>query len=377
MPNDYSASLLDKAKILQEDIYRTNATTNRVLSNTPVTVASVMEKQTANVSPIMNGAGNECVGVTVFYPEMDDQTVGGVSSTPLVSDCEIPDGDTYSTASKDYDLNVFKDQFFTINDKDCDNEFKFAERVAFGLSTTLHKMALSLNNHMISVLDTNKSTPTVTNLPDNVTIVGGEYTITGAQFWTGIEAAQIIPVLDQLALINGLPDNYYIISGKSLQIAYNYSRDRALNDNERSYTQTFQGRDITFDPKNVDPIIAEDAIYLVDPNVWACYFHQEYSEDMVQTDDENNTITHAIPLDFFSQYQNGDNMRQTLQYMNELQPQNVMVNISYQKKCNTTSNKYGFRTHNHKWELKLAGLIDLIPRTDDFGTGIIRVNKAI
>ena len=379
MPNDFSQTVRDQVFVKMTDIYATQATVNKIFANTPVTAAAVMANQTANLVPVMDNTGNVCTGLKVYYPLMDDETIGSISNVPVTSDCQIDGQYTASTAVKEYNLNVFEKRSFKVSDNDCDNHFDFQDRVAFGLVTEMQKFALSLNNYVIAFCDTNKATPVNANLPDGVTVVNNEYTITGADYWTGIESAKIMPVFDQLAQINGLPDNYYIISGKALQQAYNYSADRALNDNERSYAQTFRGKDIVFDTKNLDPIIQDDCVYLVDPNVFASYFYRKYPaapEAPIERRDDLNTTEFALPLDFFSQYQNGNTNRATLQFMNNMAPEDVYVNVRYQYRCGA-EDPNGFKTYEHNWELQLAGMIDLIPRSNNEITGIIRVNKAV
>ena len=108
-----------------------------------------------------------------------------------------------------------------INDKDCDNFVKFMDKSAFLLGHKMSMMVQAFNNTVISTLETNKSTATAANLPDDVTVdaTTGEYTITSTaskDFWTGLGAADTLAIFDQLARVKGLPNNYYIISGKHL-----------------------------------------------------------------------------------------------------------------------------------------------------------------
>lgn len=378
MPADFTASALPIIPIEMVTVFQNLGTVNPELNNVPVTVAAVLERQTTRINPIKSQAGDLCVGAEVWYYVNDTTTIPTVSATPIASVCEITGGLTISTDNQAYDLNVFLKPKISLNDLDCDNASKFASRAAFSLASALQKMAISLNNKMIAVLEANKSTPVAGNLPDGVTIAG-EYTITGTTYWQGIDAAKIIPVLDQLATIKGLTGNYYIISGKSLQIPKILASDARANDNERSYITTISRRDIINDPKNVDAIIGADVIYLVDPSAVFGYFANLYTASMEAPQpvgDSLNTKVFSIPLYYYDNYQSGNFNRSTMRYMNgESGLTDVMVDVRVQKVCNVTG-QFGSVSYDYNWELSLMGLIDVVPRASATNTGIIRINKA-
>ncbi len=74
-------------------------------------------------------------------------------------------------------------------------------------------------------------------------------------------------------------------------------------------------------------------------------------------------------------YQDGSNNVSTLQFANNGVMQDVMIDVRYQKSCNSVTNKYGKPSLDHVWELDMVGLFDLVPSVGD-NTGIIRVDKA-
>ena len=280
-----------------------------------------------------------------------------------------------SIQSQDYDFNIFEKPSIKLNDKDCDNFSKFTDRAAFLLAHKMSLMVQAFNTTVINALEANKSVVSATNLPDDVTIVGGEYTITGAAFWSGEGAADTLAILDQLARVRGLPNNYYIISGKALRVPYDIARDHSANDNERSYALTFQRRDIFWDEDSLDTIIGADVIYLIDPNAIVSYFYSQYPAGGEQVGDKNGTIAFSLPLQYYNQYQEGGSSLSTLQFSNNGVLQDVMIDVRYQKTCNSVTSKYGKPTLDHVWELDMVGLFDLVPAVGD-NTGIIRVDKA-
>ncbi len=374
MPNDFTPTVIPIVRAKMLDIFKTGATVNPELTNIPVTQQALLTKQTANVSPLMDAAGNMCVGLRAWYNVADVTALPTSSTTAIASNCDLTTGDGLSTLTQDYNLNYFQKPSIFINDKDCDNFSKFTDRLAFLLAHKMSLMAQQLNTDLINDLEANKSVVSATNLPDGVT-AGADYTITGAAFWSGIGAADTLAILDQLARIKGLPNNYYIISGKALRVSKDQAADHSVNDNERSYAVSFAKREMFNDEDFLDPTIGAEAIYLVDPNAFVGYFHSEYPAAGENTGDENNTVNFSVPFQYYDMYQDGSFNLRTIQYANNGVLQDARIDIRYQKKCNATDNKYGKPSLNHYWELDLGALLDFIPVEGD-NTGIIKVLKA-
>jgi len=374
MPNDFSASVIPIVRAELDTIFNSKATVNPELTVNPVAAPAVMMKQNVNINPLFEGAGNLCTGVRVWYNIADVTALPTDSATAIASVCDLTTGDGMSTASQDYDFNYFQKPSIKLNDLDCDNYSKFPNRVAFLLAHKMTLMVQKFNEHVITELEANKSVASAANLPSDITIPVADYTITGSSFWSGEGAADTISLLDQLARIKGLPNNYYIISGKALRVPYDIARDHAANDNERSYALTFQRRDIFWDEDSLDTIAGAEVIYLVDPNAIVSYFYSEYPEEGIDTKDKNNTVKFSLPLQYYNMYQDGDLSLTTLQFANNGVMQDVMIDVRYQKACNVTG-KYGKTSDDHIWELDMVGLFDLVPAVGD-NTGIIKVVKA-
>lgn len=376
MPNDFTASVIPILQTEFATVWKNKGTVNPELTNTPVAFPYIISNQTANSMPLKEGSGELCVGAEVWYPTADVVTLPTTTLTPTASTCDLTTGDGLSTAKQAYALNVFQKFNIKINDKDCDNFMKFMEKTAFLMANKMHLAVRSLNEKMINDLEANKSVASATNLPDGVTVnVGLNYEIAGTQYWTGISAADIIPILDQLAFEKGLPGNYYIVSGKALAIPSIMARDHAANDNERSYTITFSSRELVNDIKNLDVVIGADVIYLVDPNCVVSYFHSEYPTQGEDTNDKNGTINFSMPVVYYTNYQDGSSNQTTLTYMNNGVQTPVMMDFRYQKTCNSVTNSNGYVSHDHVWEMMLTGMIGFVPKVGD-NTGIIRVDKA-
>lgn len=375
MPNDFTPSVIPILRTKLDTIFASKATVNPELTAVPVAAPAVLMKQTATIEPLLAGAGELCTGVKVWYNVADVTSLPTVSATPIAGECDLTTGDGMSTAAQDYDFNIFEKPSIALNDKDCDNFSKFADRTAFLLAHKMTLMVQAFNTTVINTLEANKSVASATNLPDDVTVVAGNYTITGSDFWKGEGAADTLSILDQLARVKGLPNNYYIISGKALRVPYTIAQDHAANDNERSYAVTFQRRDIFWDEDNLDTLVGAEVIYLIDPNALVSYFYSQYPEAGEEVGDKNNTVQFSLPLTYYDMYQDGSNNVSTLQFANNGVMQDVMIDVRYQKSCNSVTNKYGKPSLDHVWELDMVGLFDLVPSVGD-NTGIIRVDKA-
>lgn len=376
MANDFTASVIPILRAKLDTVFQSKATVNPELTNSPVTAVTVLQKQTANIMELQAGAGDLCTGVKVYYSVADVTSLPTVSATPIAGECDLITGDGMSTAAQDYDFNIFEKPSIKLNDKDCDNFSKFMDRTAFLLAHKMSLMVQAFNTTVINTLEANKSVATAVNLPDDVTVNAGlNYEIAGAAFWKGEGAADTLAILDQLARIKGLPNNYYIISGKALRVPADIAKDHAANDNERSYTLTFQRRDIAWDEDNLDVIIGAEVIYLIDPNALVSYFYAQYPDQGEQVGDKNNTVNFKLPLQYYDMYQDGNSALSTLQFANNGVLQPVEIDVRYQKTCNATDTKYGKPSLDHVWELDMVGLFDLVPSVGD-NTGIIRVDKA-
>ncbi len=382
MANDFTASVIPILRAKMDTIFKSKATVNSELTVQPVAATVALEKQTVSLNPLKAGAGDLCTGVRVLYSVADDTDAAAVSTTPISSTCSLTTGDTLSTAYQDYDFNFFSKQAVLVNDKDCDNFVKFMDRSAFLLGHKMSMMVQAFNNTVINTLETNKSTATAANLPDDVTVdaTTGEYTITSTaskDFWTGLGAADTLAIFDQLARVKGLPNNYYIISGKALRVSAAIAKDHAANDNEKSYEITFMRRDIAWGEDSLDSLVgaAVECVYLIDPNCLISYFYSEYEAQGENIGDKDNTVQFSTPLAYFDMYQQGANSTSVLQYANDGVLEDARIDIRYQKACNTTLTKYGKPSLDHIWELDLVGLFDVVPKVGG-NTGIIRVNKA-
>ena len=373
----FTNSVLSTTLIRLPNIFKTRATINQELNQKPVTMEAFLTNQTSNVVPIMDESGMKCMSLKVWFYQADVTTIPTGSAVPLVSECELTTGDSIGTDSQEYEMNFFLKEKITLNDNKCDNASNFADELGFAMSQKLHLFANSINNKMISDLEANKAIA-AGDVPDDVTIDGvtGEYTITGADFWKGEGAADVLATFDILADMKGLPTNYLIIAGKALRVPKTLAESHSVNDNERSYIRMFGRNKMYNDIDFLDTIAGAECVYLVDPNVLASYIYSSYPSTATPTDDTNNTQIFSIPFTYYDNHQNGGQTLRNVQFVKNGMLENARIDVRYQKECNSTINNNGKVSYDHTFELDMCSFIGFAPVVGD-NTGILRINKAL
>ena len=375
MPN-FTASVIPIIRAAMTQVFQNKGNVQPELNKTPITAPVLLANQTAKVEELKAGSGDACVGTRIWYSVADNTALPTVSGTAVNGTCDLTTGDSLSTESVDYDFNVFIKDVIALNDKDCDNYFKFPERVA---ELLLHKQSLmvqAFNNHVISELEANKTTATGTELVDNVAVVAGDYTITGADYWTGDKVQETIAIFDQLADKHGLGE-YLVICGRSLKVASTIASFNGGNVGTTQYgtSVAFSRSQLFWDTRNLDTVIGAEVVYLIDPRAYASYFYAEYPEQGEELGDDKQTVIFSLPLQYYNNFAMDNSNVSTLQFaeMGALMP--AKIDVRYQKKCDVSNTKYGKPSLNHLWELDLVALFELAPN-DGAETGIVKVVKA-
>ena len=373
---DFTSSELQIIKAAMTQVFQNKGNVQPELNKTPVTAPVLLANQTAKVEELKAGSGDACVGTRIWYSVADVTTVPEISSTVVNSSCDLTEGTGLSTAHVDYDFNVFLKQVIELNDKDCNNLFKFPERVA---ELLLHKQSLmvqAFNNHVISELEANKTTATTSELVDNVAVVANDYTITGAEYWTGDKVQETIAIFDQLADKHGLGE-YLVICGRSLKVAATIASFNGGNvgTTEDGASVAFSRSQLFWDTRNLDTVVGAEVVYLVDPRAYASYFYAEYPEQGEELGDDKQTVVFSLPLQYYNNFAQDNTNVSTLEFaeMGALMP--AKIDVRYQKKCDATTSKYGKPSLKHFWELDLVALFELAPN-DGANTGIVKVVKA-
>lgn len=369
MAQDFSKSVLEIIKAKYSEVFVGNGRIN--LHKPPVTAQTVFGLQTANVTPLYEA--NKCIGARVYYMEPENTTLPTVSTTAPAADCDLGPCDGLKSDYEEYVQNIYIEDCFSVDEQPlCDNEFEFAEIVAFGLQDKLSKMAEALNKHIIEQLEVYAMTPT--ELPDGATLNGNIVNFPADDF-KGVQGADLLADYRQLAELNDISSNYFIMNGNLFYNAVYLANYKQLNDNERSfYAQFTDGMNMYWDTRMLDQVIGTPTSFIIDPNMYASYFISKYPETLTPTMDEYNTQLFSVPLTYLVNA-NGQQEVRTLTFNNNGTQEPVMVDIMYQKKCDTGNTNDGRYAAKHTWKLLVSGMFDIAPSSDG-ASGIIEIQPA-
>ena len=233
-------------------------------------------------------------------------------------------------------------------------------------------MAEALNKYIIEQLEANAMTPS--EIPDGATLNGNIVNFPAEDF-KGAKGADLLADYRLLAELNDISSNYFIMNGNLFYNAVYLAEYKQLNDNERSFYAMFtDGVDLYWDTRMLDQVIGTPTSFIIDPNMYAAYFKSEYPDTLTPTMDEYNTQLFRVPLTYLVNT-NGRNEVRTLTFNNGGVQEPIMVDIMYQKKCDTVNTNNGRYAAKHTWKLLISGMFDFAPASDG-GTGIIEIQPA-
>lgn len=357
-------------------IFKNGATINPELIPVPVTQEALLTSQTANVSKIMD-AQDQCVALRVLHRVANNTALPTSSTSPINSICALADGDGLSTVATDYALNYFIKKSITVSENDCGNYATWQENLAFLTIHALSLMVQQMNIDKISDLEANKSVATALPNIDDLTINGGgDYVLTGAEYWKGLEANYTSVIFDQIARAKGLPANYIIIKGYALQVPMEIAKFAEANTNERSFIQAWNGKRVFTDQDNLDDTIGEQCVFLVDPNALLAYFHSEYPDAPKTLNDADSTTIYSMALEYYDSFRNASMNISPVQYRNGGALTTARIDVRHQYKCVTGGPK-GKVTGKNTYEFDLCALSAFVPKASTDNTGIVKIVKAV
>lgn len=362
MPNDFSASTLKLVQRKLEEVFQSSRT---VLERAPEpqTASRLFMDQTAMVNQLYKG--DICIGHEVDYMLSDTVSLPTVNTSAPAVVCDIPAGSTLSSATKTYNPNIYIQKIVEVNDKDCDNVFKFAEKVAFNMASSMHLIARALNDYIIAQLVANAQ----------VSASAGKFgTINGTtvEFNTAdFDNPDLLADWNEIAILNDFASNYLLLDGTNFYQTWYNARFNAANDDQRDEILKFNnGTGISFDVRNLNAVAAAST-FLVDPNMYAFYARSTYPTTATPAGDKDNTVQFSMPLMYqANEMTPADRRAQTFMFNNGGTMQPIMLDVDYQVTCDPAFTDGGRRSFTHRWEMKLEGMFDLAPATA--GTGILQ-----
>lgn len=361
MPNDFSPSTLKLVQRKLEEVFQSSRT---VLERAPEpkTAQRLFNEQTAFVNNLYS---NEiCIGHEVNYMIADTTSLPTVATSAPAVVCDIPAGDTLSSANKVYNPNIYITKIIEVNDKDCENVFKFAEKAAFNLAGAMHLIARALNDYIIAQLVANAQVSASAGRFG--TIAGTTVEFNTADFGN----PDLLADWREIAILNDIAADYLLLDGTNFYQTWYNAQFNAANDDQRDQVLKFNdGTGISFDVRNLNAV-APNATFLVDPHMTAFYARSTYPTEMREVGDKDNTKQFSIPLMYQADQMTPSARRaQTMTFANGGQMMDTMLDVDYQLICDSAFSDGGRRSFTHRWELKLEAMFDLAPATA--GTGIL------
>lgn len=373
MPNDVTASIMDIIFAKMSRVFKNKSNVQLELRNTPVTAPVLAEHQVATLMPLKAGTEDSCVGTRIWYSVADNTAEIAIGSTAVETACDIAAGDGVSTVAVDYDFNLFSKNTISLNDDDCDNHYKFEDRVADLMMHRQTMIVQGINTKFITELEANKSTPVPATLPDGVTIVTGDYTMVDPEYWNGTKIQEALANVMQLADIHGITD-YVVMSGRNFQTASvvaSFNGGNVGND-KFGNSVAFGDTNLYYDKRNLDRVITQDCLFIVDSRAYATYFYAEYPTTPTMVGDGEGTIKMSVPLRYYNNFDKDNNSTSIFQFWNGESMQDAYIDVLYQKDCDKTTNKNKKIRLLHNWEYDLTGMFAMAPN-NGAETGIVKI----
>lgn len=375
MPNDLTPTVMDAVKTSFYDVFKNQANVMIELTNNPITAPLMAQRQMVRTEPIKDGAEN-CIGAKVYYLKSDNLAESTMSTSPIASDCELTTGDGVSSFEEIYNINLYSKEYIRLNDADCGNLVQFQDKLRRALPDKMTNISQAINTSFVNFLESNKTVPNAAYLTDGVTIAGGDYTITGAEYWSGDKVQDTLAIAEKLAADHGLHD-YFIVTGNGLRIAQMVSGYNSQNTGTTQFgtNAAFGQFEVFFDTKFLDQIVTGTNLFIVDPRSYVFVPTNSYSPQTVATGDQYNTMIGSMPLQYFNQFDKDNFQLSTFMYANNGTMQPVMIDMVYQKSCNRDSDPNFKYKQNHTWELEFNGCLYPAPN-DGTNTGMIKIVQA-
>lgn len=376
MPNnDFSPTGLNKQKVRATQAFGHSPYVEAFLRKTPVLAPAMIQMQANRASKLLNGDG-QCVGIDVTTVTSDDDSVATFVDTSVAGSCLIGAGRTLSSQVTTYNFNLFNRDSIDVSDSDCGNFIKEPERLAQSMASLSTSIVQGLNVEFATFLEANKATPQTDYLEDDITIVAGDYTITGADYWNGEKTQELFGIIKNVADLHGM-SNYFMVTGRALRLAEQLATWNASNMGIDRFglNNMFNNNPIIHDLFTLDATIGAQAIFLIDPSSYIAQFMTAYDVNSKELKDPNNTVVSAMPLMYYNQYQEDNRMAMMQQPSDNFGYEPVMTDIRLQRNCDMTSDPNGKQRTLYRMEYHTVGMLAAAPN-DGVNTGIVKFVKA-
>lgn len=374
---DFNNNILNPVQAMLMDTFRAKNYTP-VFKEVPSTVVGLAMRQTATLSPII-AANNDrnCAGYEGHFMNIDSRTLPTFSDTAVTAACTITGGDGMTGNHVDFAPDIFAVTPYQYDSHLCNTVFNEQEVVRELVIAAMHKHMMAFNAESITRINTNKQTATYAS--DIGTISGGDVYISDLSRWSAKNiGSDLMPYLDDIAHGNNLPQNYLILGGSQLAVAAGTAQYIGLNDNERSELAAFQayGDRLIIDQQGMANASLRDSIFLIDPNVYGIYVHNQYDTNRVNTGDTNNTQVFSLPLTYVANGKDGGNMQvEQFSWSNGGQMTPARVDFRAQINCNENGGRQGRPSFLNNLQAIFEAAMLFAPANGTGQTGIIKVTR--
>lgn len=363
----FNGDILPEVLVMSEEVFAKDRSKNFTMIQ-PIAAQHLLDRQTARAVPLI--VENKCREHRVAFSTMDTTAPPVLQGAADASTCTLNQGDSISTLSKNYANNLFlPDETMTIPDYDCPNQMEFMQRVAVALNHKRHLISQSLNIALIQSLKTNAMNPFYAS--DNGTING-----TTIEYNTALLTnPDTLAEWKEIGMVHNLGMDPVLIHSRNFHNQNYNAQFKALNDNERSLAAQIAATNGVWDLKQMISLGLGRDSFLIDRNAYVFANRSVFSTAPQQMDDPNNTLRFAIPLTYVSYDANGNIVERNFTYQNGGETRTIMLDVEYQKTCNTSLSDSGRMSYDHTWRFHLDCLFDFAPTSDidgqDQGTGVL------
>ena len=350
-----------------------------IFQKTPNTLVGLAEKQTARLTPIRNvNNGNQCEGYEAHFLYQSDGSTYTISGTAVNQSCTIGEGEALTSADTTFSNNWYSVVPENYRDTDCNNLYRNDDVLlrATLLIKSMHKTAISLNQAVITSLNTNKQTATYSS--DVGVISGGDVYISDLNLWKPKSfGSELLPYFDDIAEHEGLPEDYLIVGGSILANAARVTDFTRLNSEEvaeGAIMDEYADKMIVDRRGFLDASLSE-SLFLVDPRVYGIYTNSIFGKEMVPSDDQNNTVEFSLPFQYIANGNRGTGASlRNFMFRDSGIMTNARLDFRHQKVC-IGYNSEGYRIYQYKFERTLTGAMLMAPDNGTGRKGIVKITR--
>ncbi len=361
------------AQVLLTQPFQANLHTD-VFVKKPHALVGLLEKQRSNVRPIMDTTNAKmCQGYEAAFDKIDSETLPTIATSATNVACVIPAGDAMTTDKVVFTKDIYSNGVETYDTNTCADVYQsdLPMLVANLILAASHKRAMALNGVAIARINTNVQVATYAS--DIGTISAGTVYISDLDVWKPKNlATDLLPYLDDIALHNGLPDDYIILGGSILgnsKSTVDYIRRNLDQAGEGAAMDAYADRMVIDRRGMVDAGFGEN-LFLIDPRVYGFALNNIYDNAPFQNKDANNTVQYSMPL----VYAGDGGQVNTLMYRSGGQLVEARIDFREQVTCKT-ANTDGYVFYETNMESILNGIMAFAPNDGGARTGIVKIQR--